>query len=351
MTEAITNLASGLPVEVGRIDRALKTLWENEAGVVTRASLMNFAIYCEGEQAMRENTELISRFTQNHACRAILIAAQPAAKENRVQAWISAHCHMSRAGAKQVCCEQITFLLEGESRSLIPNIVFSHLDSDLPLSLWWQGEFHSPVDDMLWTWVDRLIYDSRSWKNPKQQFELLRKSLGKIKSRLTLCDLNWVRLLPLRYALAQMFDNPVNLLHLEKINQVRITHASGSRSTAILLTGWLMAQLCWKLTGSRGDSFMFSTPAGVETTVHLAEDSTATIGACHLQTPDASFKVCMENRSEFLHGEVLLPDGRMHPHLLPPMKDDVLTLLNEEFMRGGKHKLYLKALDAVNELF
>ena len=55
----------------------------------------------------------------------IVIGADPSAKENRVEAWISAHCHVSRAGSKQVCSEQLSFLLEGPCTSLLPNIVFS----------------------------------------------------------------------------------------------------------------------------------------------------------------------------------------------------------------------------------
>src|SRR5438094_1752103 len=141
MPETIASLGSGIPVEVGKIDRELKKLWEQDSGAATRASLINFAIYCEGAQCMEENTQLIAEFTRDHACRAILISIEPGAPEQRVQAWISAHCHISRAGAKQVCCEQITFLLEGDARGLIPNIAFSHLDSDLPLYLWWRRQF------------------------------------------------------------------------------------------------------------------------------------------------------------------------------------------------------------------
>src|SRR5438552_15731 len=128
--------APGMPVEIGKIDRELKKLWEVSAGCATRASLINLALYSEAPESLGKNTEIISRITENHACRAIVIAADPAAKENRVEAWISAHCHVSRAGSKQVCSEQLSFLLQGESARLLPNIVFAQLDSDLPLYLW-----------------------------------------------------------------------------------------------------------------------------------------------------------------------------------------------------------------------
>src|ERR1700722_6805028 len=132
MPDSITTLTQGIPVEIGNIDRELKRLWQEGEGAATRASLINFAVYCEGGEAMRETTNLIAQITQDHACRAILIGLDPETAGAGVQACISAHCHLSRAGAKQVCCEQISFLLGKDGLPLIPNIVFSHLDSDLP---------------------------------------------------------------------------------------------------------------------------------------------------------------------------------------------------------------------------
>ncbi|HWB58724.1 MAG TPA: glucose-6-phosphate dehydrogenase assembly protein OpcA, partial [Chthoniobacteraceae bacterium] len=182
--------SQGMPVEVSKIEKELKKLWQQD-GTATRASLMNLAIYCEGKKAMQENTALIAEITESHACRSILIAMDFDGPKGQVEAWINAHCHTSKAGAKQICCEQITFLLGGDSCSLIPNIVFSHLDSDLPLYLWWQAEFSDEMDEQLWAWVDRLIFDSQAWQHPKQQLTVLRESLAKTKTRLILCDLNW----------------------------------------------------------------------------------------------------------------------------------------------------------------
>ena len=155
----------GIAVEIGKIDRELKRLWAEGAGVKTRASLINLAIYSERPGSLPENTRLICEITEDHACRAIVIEANSAAKGNRVEAWINVHCHVSRAGSRQVCSEQLSFLLDGPSARLLPNIVFSQLDSDLPLYLWWQGEFSDPMDPQLWAWVDRVIYDSQSWKD------------------------------------------------------------------------------------------------------------------------------------------------------------------------------------------
>src|ERR1700738_1171464 len=162
----IQDLTRGMPVEVAQINRSLKALWEQEGAVLTKSSLINFAVYSEAADALSANTQLMEQITREHACRVILLAANPAASKQRVQAWISAHCHITRAGARQVCSEQIAFLLEGGDPDVMRNILFSHLDSDLPLYLWWQGPFTGSLDAQLWKWVDRFLFDSSSWRDP-----------------------------------------------------------------------------------------------------------------------------------------------------------------------------------------
>src|SRR6188508_1005304 len=107
MTAATENVSLGLPVEIGKIDRELKKLWAESAGVKTRASLINLAVYSETPGSLPRNTRIISEIMEDHACRAIVIGANPSAKENRVESWINVHCHVSRAGNKQVCSEQL----------------------------------------------------------------------------------------------------------------------------------------------------------------------------------------------------------------------------------------------------
>src|SRR3989440_4211710 len=173
MSAAAETYSLGKPVEIGRIGKELKKLWQEREGAMTRASLINLAIYSEETGSLEKNTQLIAKITENHACRAIVIGADCKAKENRVEAWVSAHCHVSRAGSKQICSEQLSFRLGGECANLLPSIVFSHLDSDLPFYLWWQGELHDPMDAQLWAWVDRFIYDSQTWKDFGAQLRLV----------------------------------------------------------------------------------------------------------------------------------------------------------------------------------
>jgi glucose-6-phosphate dehydrogenase assembly protein OpcA len=339
------SISPGLPVEIGKIDRELKKLWAEGGGAKTRASLVNLAVYSEAPGSLPENTRLISEITEDHACRAIVIGANPGAKENRVEAWINVHCHVSRAGSKQVCSEQLSFLLEGASARLLPNIVFSQLDSDLPLFLWWQGEFSDPMDPQLWAWVDRVIYDSQGWNDFDRQMKRVETAQAEAKQRIVLCDLNWTRLVQIRLALAQFFDNPATHCDFEKIERVEIDFAPGFRSTALLLAGWLGAQLQWtNAKQSANGTLTFNGPGESEIKISLREKSGEPISRCVVHCGSVEFAVKHAEHSDLL--DVAAGERRCR---LPAGRNDAVRLMSEELMRGGPHRVYLRAVNCVRE--
>ncbi len=340
----------GQPVELAQIPRELNKLWESSGGTKSRASLVNFAVCAEGAEALEGNTRLISEFTREHACRAILVANVPEAPAGRVQAWINAHCHLARAGAKQVCCEQITVLIEGEASGRLANILFANLDSDLPLYLWWQAPFRASLPEQLWRRVDRLIFDSGTWADPREQFAQLRGALERSGARVILCDLNWTRSLQLRQAVAQMFDHPENLALIPRLRSIRFMHAPGHRLTALLLAAWIAAQLKWTGKAASEAGMSWTTQEGEEVCGELREAAGAPVALCELSADGATISVRREAGSPHLRAEVRLPDGRSHCHLLPAGPDDLCGLLNEELMRGGKHLVYQRALAALGGL-
>lgn len=337
-------------MEIGQIGRALKTLWESDGGTTTRASLVNFAIVCTGLQAMQENTSVISDFTRQHACRALLIGRDPSAPEPRISAWINAHCHLSRAGAKQICCEQISFLFEGSTQSRMANVVLANLDSDLPLYLWWQGEFPDPIDETLWAGVDRLIYDSQSWARPGEQFRRLQESIERAQSHLVLCDLNWARSLHLRQALAQMCDHSENLEILSQLKSVVIAHAPEYRSTAMLLVSWFAAQL--KLANPKATDSGVSLERADQQRVEfvLRPEAGRSISLCELSDGKSSIRVQRDLQGDFFRLEVRLDDGRIYHHLLPAGSNATGSLLLWEIGGGSRHQIYRKALNVVESL-
>lgn len=338
---------AGLPVEIGRIDKELGRLWEESSDTKTRASLINLAIFTEDAGSTGYNTALISEITSEHACRTLLIIANPGAAEPQAKAWINAHCHLTGKGECQVCSEQITFQLDGEMVSAMPSIVFSHLDSDLPLYFWRQGEFRQPLNEKLWRRVDRLIYDSADWKDPVAQFDIVREIGNFTETRTTLCDLNWTRLLGTRFALAQLFDHACVLAHIKDIRSVSISCTG--RLTGLLLLGWLAAQLGWKYQ-SLLHSESFLSPTGESISFEIKETPGETITHCEFTCEKASFEISRETGSGYYHARVCGDGFCETPMLITAGKSKLVDILLMELSRGGKHPLYGKALAAIEPL-
>jgi len=341
----------GTPVEIGKIDQELKKLWREGEGAMTRASLMNLAVYSEEPGSLQNNTQLMARITENHACRAIIIEADCGAGDDKVSAWISAHCHVSTVGSKQVCSEQISFLLKGGCTTQLPSIVLSNLDSDLPLYLWWQKEFPEPMDPQLWTWVDRVIYDSHGWSDFPSQIHLLELMQQEANQRMVLCDLNWTRLDNLRFALAQFFDHPASHHRLAKISKVRINFAPGFRSTAILFVGWLGAQLNWHIAQVKSPGQLrFTAASEQQIEVELHESDGQPVHEIMLTSGDVELRVTYANCGDLLEVSRMQNSETRHPQLMPAGNNDPVGLISEELIRGGPHHVYLNALNCVRDL-
>jgi glucose-6-phosphate dehydrogenase assembly protein OpcA len=330
----------GTPVEVGAISRELKKLWLADQ-TRTRATLFNFAIICAGEEAMQENTELLARFVGSHAFRAILIGIQPAEGETRVQAWINAHCYLPKAGAKHVCSEQVSILVQGDVRAALPNLLFQQLDYDLPLTLWWRANGFEAVHPEVWRWVDRLIFDSQAWANPLEHLRTLRERTS--PDRTVLCDLAWTRTLHLRQSFAQMFDTEGNAAALRQVRRVCISHAPGARTSAILLLGWLAAQLNWDQASERAQKIRFR-DGSHEIACDLLEIAGNTISRVELRSETVTVIATRTVGTSFLHVEAREADGKVTQHLMPGDCDTTAGTLDEELASWGRHGVYLKAL-------
>jgi glucose-6-phosphate dehydrogenase assembly protein OpcA len=349
---AVTETYSlGESIEIGEIDKKLKKLWQEREGAMTRASLINLAVYSEQPGSLEKNTQLIARITENHACRALVIGANRKSKENRVEAWINAHCHVTRAGSKQICSEQLSFSLEGPCVKLLPSIVFSHLDSDLPLYLWWQDDFPDEMDPQLWAWVDRLIFDSQTWNNFGAQMRLVETAQQEAKQRIVLCDLNWTRLDKVRHAIAQFFDHPASHHHFSKIENLKIDYAPGFKSTALLFLGWLSAQLNWKLNEpARNGSCRFVDANNHKIDIELRQREGGPIGDVILNSQGVKFRVAPAQCGDLLEISRNSENETALPQMMPAQSNNPVDLITQELLRGGPHRVYLHAVNCVREL-
>lgn len=352
------SIPDGIPVPIGGIEKELGRLWEASGDNKTRASLVNLAIYSEGDGSLTANSSTVRSIAGEHAMRAILVEADPFASGSSAEAWISMHCYPRGSKGGSVCSEQISFRLSGEAARSLQSVVFSHLDSDLPLALWWQAPFRTPVEGKLWRWIDRLIFDSRSWEDPGGQFAAVSSIPLLAEARTVLCDLNWARSLPVRQALAGLFDTPGALAELSSVRRLELVHGPESRSTALLLAGWIADRLGWTREDSKeskgdpsGTDSGFRDSTGRQVILSLEQAEGPSIGRMTLLCGGGSFEVLREAGSDHYvtsaAGSSVTPGGRM----VRAPREETREILLAELSRGGRHPLYVRAVRAVGSLW
>ena len=341
----------GQEVPVAGIDKALRQLWAQD-DARTNACLINLCVYSEKKDTLHENSAIVRKLTQQHACRALLVQMDRSVKEASIRAWITAHCHLS-GGKKSVCCEQISFSLTGVSRGRLRNTVFAHLTSDLPLILWWQGELSSVFDERLYSVVDRFVFDSSDWKKPEQSFGMIQDAItsGRV---LVVQDLAWTRTYHYRLAVASLFDDPLAQQSLSHLDRVEITYHPHFRNTALQLLAWLATQAGWRQglelqlavakTHGNKESFSFERKTG-ETiaAVLVADENSAPLGGLRLTGGGLEMFVERAPQSQHLHMHLAVGDHQTES-VAPAGSDDPGTLIGDQLARGGKNSLYLKIL-------
>jgi glucose-6-phosphate dehydrogenase assembly protein OpcA len=332
----------GKEVPISEIDRELRTLWEQD-DARTNASLMNLVVYTEANRGILENSRIISDLTRENACRAILVEINRK-EETSLRAWVTAHCHLAH-GQKSVCCEQISFRLTGRVTGRFRNTVFSHLNSDLPLVFWWQGELSEVFTERLASVMDRLIVDSSGWADVKAGFAKIGEAVDG-NTALVVQDLAWTRCWQYRVGIAGLFDDAVAQATLGKIERIHIRHSPADRNTALQILAWLAVQAGWKITGKRS----FETKEGqkIEAEIEESADS-APIGLVELSSGSTVVRVSRETGSAHLLREIESGDYKVSS-LSPADPEAPQELVAQQLSRGGKNSLFLKILPVFLEL-
>jgi glucose-6-phosphate dehydrogenase assembly protein OpcA len=335
----------GTEVELPKIDRALKELWSSDEAK-TRASLINFAIYSEAPDTILANNDKLTRITDDNACRALLITCLPDVKPQRARAWINALCRPYQ-GKQVVCSEQISFVLEGGDAAQVQNIVFAHLDSDLPLIVWWQGELTKNFEERFYSRIDTLIIDSGRWTDPSSEFaELMEaKATGDFDVR----DLSWTRSHFLRTALANCFQDFKAREHLPRVEKVEITHAPGQHCAALLLGAWI-AQRLGATLDEKHTGLVFIKADGSPLTLHLQEKSDGSaLQSLRLTAPCLEVAITREGASDFVHTHASC-EGHSHEEMLPADVVGDAALISEQLSRAGGSTHYSHVLPLIQPM-
>jgi glucose-6-phosphate dehydrogenase assembly protein OpcA len=330
----------GREVPVAAIDRELRKLWDQDEAR-TNASLMNLVVYSEKHGALLENSEIVRELTREHACRAILVEIDRDDAHPSIRAWVTAHCHLAH-GRKSVCCEQIALFLTGRVTGRFRNTVFAHLNSDLPLVFWWQGELSDILTERLVAVVDRLIVDSSCWKDPAASFRRIEEA-AKSNPDLILQDHAWSRTWQFRTGVAAIFDDSGAQRALPEIDTVEIIHHPAHRNSALQVLAWLATQAGWS-DADPADGFAFISSGGVSIR--------ATLTACAEGPPLSSLVLRAGERSATItqaagSGHVrrcIHAPGYEVCSLSPADPTSSTDLLALQLARGGKNSLFQKIL-------
>lgn len=347
MSTTLDTTMLGQEVPLGRVDKALKELWGKDEAR-TKASLMNFAIYSEDSASLDANTRLLSEITEEHACRGLLILVLPSDSEPRSRAWITAHCQLHE-GHKSVCSEQVSFVLEGGNMGLVRNIVFAHLDSDLPLFCWWQGDLTENFDERFYSVMDLLFVDSATWKNPPCDFAKLSAAQSEKTAKFRVYDLSWLRSHLFRTAIASCFGDAQSLAELRKLQRLEITHSQGHRMSGLLLAAWLGVRLNCTMECADGQ-FRLVQPGGQPIQVSLEEaKGSEALQRVILRSEDGVFTVSRDCGTSYICTKVAI-GGHQHEQMLPADLDTDAALVSEQLSRLGGHSLYHQVLPMLTKM-
>jgi hypothetical protein len=335
----------GMEVPLPKIDRALQELWASDENK-TRSSLINFAIYSEDPESLVRNNELLEKLTAEHSCRALLITSLPESQPQRVRAWINALCRPYQ-GRQVVCSEQLSFVLEGGDAAQIQNVVFAHLDSDLPLYVWWQGLLTERFDERLYSRIHTLIIDSSRWAHPRQEFAHLMQA--RAQASFDVRDLSWTRSHYLRMAMANLFQDPKTWGPLSHVQTLEISYAAGQRAAALLLACWISQRLSAQAEWHQDQLVLHRLDAMALRVSFQEVSGSCALPAMKLLGPGFEVVIARPEGSAYVHTTCVI-EGQRRESLLPADGVTESELISSQLSRAGGQTRFADVLPLLGQL-
>lgn len=340
LPSTIDPTALGMEVPVSEIESRLREFWENDENR-THVSMMNLVVVSEHPGSLLANSCAIRDLAAEHACRAILTELDRGEATASIRAWVTAHCQLFE-GSKVTCSEQIAFLLTGTASGRFRNIVFSHLQADLPVVLWWQGELSPIFTERLARVIDRLVVDSATWRDPATNFNAIRHTAEESNPDLILQDFAWTRSWQLRLSVASMFDDVRAQSMLADIRRIEIDYSPSHRNTALQVLCWMAVQAGWKDREDGQPGYLRADGQTIDVigkqTAHDIPVSRLLLGSVDefaefVQTPE----------SGHITRRFCTP-GYEVSALSPSNPESPVDLLGEQLSRGGRNSMFRKIL-------
>lgn len=264
LREVLTRLDS-MHKEMARID------WEPDRWEHThpRSCVMNIVAVAPDVAAARTARASLRHLSSAHPARIVVVV--PDDRGTGLDAEIRSEARrLDMGGALQT--EDVMLHVRGEAAGHMASILEPFLVSDVRTHVWWLGTppaemagFRGALD-----LADTLIVDSAHFERPFAAFIKLAELARQMDGRVCLTDLQWARVQPWRSAVSQFFGPSERRPFLEGINGIGIDYvgeARANRAAAVLLAGWLISTLDWRLkraVGGQGGTVAayFESPKG-----------------------------------------------------------------------------------------
>ncbi len=264
--------ASGV---LSRIERELLEIWSTPASPgeppKARVCTMNLVVVAGEREIASLYTPVVDDVTRSIPARAIIVALDPDAHDNALEADTTAVCARGESG-EVVCSERVRLVALGGVCDRVGSAVEALCVPELPTTVVWLGRVH--VDDPVFLSVaanaQRIVLDT-DYTSLTSLLHLARWA-REDPTRPHLADLAWTRLSTWQELCARFFDDASTTGLANAVTRVAVRQASdpGTRlgSEGALLLGWLATRLGWK-TSRIGGALRFKRPDGGTVGLHL----------------------------------------------------------------------------------
>jgi glucose-6-phosphate dehydrogenase assembly protein OpcA len=270
MTEALMQtqesaiaVSTSKGIDVGKIEKELAAMWKpagegsgsNAESGVTRACALNLLVYATTSDDRAKIDEMLDVVSEQHPGRTLVLLAERAAIEPKLEAYISTRCRRLGGSGKQVCVEQVTIEAAGAAVETVASAIAPLLVPDVPIFLWWKDipHYEDKLFSRLTAMADRVVIDSSCFDHPHEDLRRLSQIIKEHPQFMTASDLNWGRLTAWRTLVSSFWDVAGYRPYLDKIDHVLVEYdapdfAPGEIAPkALLVTGWLAARLGWTI--------------------------------------------------------------------------------------------------------
>ncbi len=253
---------------LSRIEKELRDIWAAPAIAgeppKSRACTMNLVVVAGEREIASLYTPVVDEVTRSIPARAIIVALDPDASANALEADTTAVCAPGEGG-QIVCSERVRLVALGGACDRVGSAVEALSVPEIPTSLVWLGRIH--VEDPVFLSVaanaQRIVLDT-DYTSLTSLLHLARWA-RQDPTRPHLADLAWTRLSTWQELAARFFDDASLQAHAHAVTRISVRQASehGARigSEAALLLGWMATRLGWK-TSRIGGALRFRRPDG-----------------------------------------------------------------------------------------